>query len=309
MIHAGLYYAHESLKAIACVRGAELTYAWCATHGVPHARCGKIVIATSGDEIAALEALAARATKNGARVAMITADAAHEMEPAVACVCALDSPNTGIVDSHAFAATLAADVASHDEIVALGRKVVAIEPAGDRVRIECDGVAGRETIRASHAINAAGLYADEIASMAGEDMRFDIAQRFVKGTYFRCKRALVKRLVYPMPPKDGEGLGVHATIDLAGNVRFGPDTSPARSREDYDVDESRAADFVRAARRYIPSLRDDDLTPDMCGIRPKVPSGDFVIERRGAMVHLAGIESPGLTAALALAERVAMLVR
>ncbi len=317
VIHAGLYYPHGSLKQATCVRGAELLYAWCASKNVPHARCGKIVVATHEDELEALDALALRAKENGANVELISAARVRELEPEVAAVAALESPNTGIVDSHAFAASLAAEIAAHDGHVALGREVVSVEVRGanndGRVRLACDGAAGREDLDASLVVNAAGLYADEIAARFG----VDLPQRFVKGTYFRCKRALVKRLVYPLPPRDGpsrtsaaESLGVHATVDLAGNVRLGPDTSPALTRHDYAVDESRRAEFFFAAAKYLPRLREDDLTVDMCGIRPKVAQRDvtdFVIERHGAAIHLVGIESPGLTAALAIAEHVVRL--
>lgn len=308
VIHAGLYYPRDSLKATTCVRGAELVYAWCASHRVPHARCGKLVVATTAEEIPELEALARRAKENGAHVALVTGEKARALEPQIAAVSALDSPNTGIVDSHALAASLAVDIASHDGLVALGRRVTAVEVAGDRIRLVCDGVAGREDVLASRVVNAAGLYADEIAAMFGEHL----PQRFVKGSYFRSKCAFVSRLVYPLPPKDGASLGVHATVDLAGGVRFGPDATPARSRDDYDVDESRRADFFSAARRFVPGIREEDLTPDMAGIRPKIAlpdaANDFVVRRRGAAVHLAGIESPGLTAALALAEHVVKLI-
>jgi L-2-hydroxyglutarate oxidase LhgO len=301
VIHAGLYYARGSLKATTCVRGAELLYEWCALHGVPHARCGKLVVARDAGEIAALEALAENACRNGATVEMIDADRARAIEPNVRCAGALVSPNTGVVDSHAFVTSLAADVGARGGVVAIGREVISAERA-DRWVLQCDGVAGREEIRAAIVVNAAGLYADAVASMFGATY----TQRFVKGTYFRCKRPVVSRLVYPLP--DADGLGIHATVDLAGGVRFGPDTSPATSRSDYALDESRRPIFADAVRRYIPSVRDDDLSPDTCGIRPKVAGGDFIIERSGDVIHLVGIESPGLTAALAIAERVVMLV-
>ena len=301
VIHAGLYYPPRSLKATMCVRGASLLYEWCASRGVPHARCGKIVLATSADEVPRLEALAENARTNGAHVEIVSADRARALEPNVACAAALLSPNTGIVDAHAFVASLAADVRAHEGIVAIGRTVTSAERS-DRWVLQCDGVAGREEIRAAVVVNAAGLYADVVAKMLGATYE----QRFVKGTYFRSRRAVVSRLVYPLP--HAEGLGVHATIDLAGSVRFGPDTSPASSRDDYALDESRRAAFGEAVRRYIPTLRDDDLSPDTCGIRPKIAGGDFVIDRADDAVHLVGIESPGLTAALAIAERVVMLV-
>jgi L-2-hydroxyglutarate oxidase LhgO len=300
VIHAGLYYPPGSLKATMCVRGAKLLYEWCSSRNVPHARCGKLVVAASTDEVRRLEALADNARMNGADVSLISADRARALEPNVSSVAALLSPNTGIVDSHAFVASLAADVTAHDGVVAIGRTVTSAS-RDDRWVLQCDGVAGREEIRASLVVNAAGLYADEVAKMFGASF----TQRFVKGTYFRSKRAVVSRLVYPLP--HAEGLGVHATVDLAGSVRFGPDTSPASSRDDYAPDESRRAAFGDAVRRYIPSLKDDDLSPDMCGIRPKIEGGDFVIAPSNGAIHLVGIESPGLTAALAIAERVVML--
>lgn len=303
VIHAGLYYEPGSLKATMCVRGAALLYAWCEAHAVPHARCGKIVVATSEGETPALEALAARAKTNGAAVELIDVERVRSLEPNVRATLALFSPGTGIVDSHALVASLAADVTAREGIVACGRTVIGASRAGDRWVLECDGVAGRERIETSKVVNAAGLWADEIAAMFG----FDVPQRFVKGSYFRSKRALVKRLVYPLPSR--EGLGVHATIDLAGGVRFGPDTEPARSREDYAVDESRRAAFAEAVRKYLPSVRDDDLAADTCGIRAKVAGGDFVMHRDGSVLHLAGIESPGLTAALAIAEHAVMIMR
>jgi len=306
VIHAGLYYTPGSLKATTCVRGASLLYEWCASHAVPHARCGKLVVATSDDEITRLDGLAENARANGAHVEIIDAARARMLEPNVACLAALWSPNTGIVDSHALVARIAADMKDHDGVIALGRTVMGASRARDRWMLECDGVAGRERVDASFVVNAAGLHADDVASLFGVDADArGLRQRFVKGSYFRCKRAVVKRLVYPLP--SAEGLGVHATIDLAGGVRFGPDTSPARSRDDYAVDESRAHAFGESVRRYVPDLRDDDLVADMAGIRPKVAGGDFVILPDEGAVHLAGIESPGLTAALAIAERVVML--
>jgi L-2-hydroxyglutarate oxidase LhgO len=309
VIHAGLYYVPGSLKATLCVRGAELLYEWCAAKAVPHARCGKLVVAVSDAEASALDALRARATTNGARVEMITGERARALEPNVEATCALVSPNTGIVDSHAFVATLAADIAAHDGIVAIGRRLVAAERSRDRWLLDCDGVVGRERIEASWVINAAGLYADDVAMKFGLDVvASGVRQQFVKGSYFRSRRALVKHLVYPVPPSHGHGLGVHATIDLAGHVRFGPDTEPAKSRDDYAVDELRAHSFGEAIRTYLPALRDEDLVPDTSGIRPKVASGDFMFVSQGTVLHLAGIESPGLTAALAIAEHAVMIM-
>ncbi len=301
VIHAGLYYPHGSAKAELCVRGAALLRAYCKEHDVPHAMVGKLVVAQAGEE-GALAALVSLAQGNGARVLLVDGARARALEPEVRATAALWSPDTGIVDSHALVASLAADVERHDGTLAPGRRLVAARPAGDGFTLACDGVAGREEIDADLVVNAAGLYADFVAALFG----VEVTQRFVKGSYFRVKRRLVKRLVYPLPPADGS-LGVHVTVDLAGDVRLGPDVEPAASRTDYVVDESRRGAFYAAASRYLPGLREDELSPDTCGIRPKAPGGDFVIRREGSVVHLAGIESPGLTAALAIAERVVML--
>ncbi len=301
VIHAGLYYRPGSLKATTCVRGAALLYAWCASRSVPHARCGKIVVAATDAETPALEALADMARANGATVELVGGDRVAELEPNVRAAAGLVSPATGIVDSHALVASLAAEFESHGGVIARGRRVVAVEPDATLV---CDGPVGLERVRAARVVNAAGLWADGIAAMFG----VALPQRFVKGSYFRVKRPLVRALVYPVPPADGMSLGVHATINLAGHVRLGPDAQAASSREDYDVDEARAGAFFASASRWLQNLRIEDLAPDTAGVRPKVASGDFEIRSEGAAVHLAGIESPGLTAALAIGERVAMLL-
>lgn len=308
VIHAGLHYPPRSLKATMCVRGAELLYAWCASRGVPHARVGKIVVALDASEESALHALASRARDNGATVTLVDAAKVATMEPNVRAIAALHSPNTGIIDSHAFAASLAAEIVERGGVIARDRRVTAVERRGDRWVLECDGNVGRETIEAHVVVNAAGLWADDVAEMFGVDVDArGMRQRFVKGSYFRVKRPLVSGLVYPVPPTDGASLGIHTTVDLAGALRIGPDATPA-SRIDYAVDESRRGAFHAAASRYLVGLREDDLMADTAGIRPKVASGDFTIELDRAAVQLVGIESPGLTSALAIAERVAMLL-
>ncbi len=303
VIHAGLYYPHGSLKAETCVRGAELLYAWCEARSVPHARVGKLVVAVDAREHQLLVDLAQRAGDNGAEVEIVDRARLEALEPNVRATSALLSPNTGIVDTHALVASFATEVTAHGGTVAPGRRVIAVEEASHMWRLEIEGVVGRETVDASIVVNAAGLYADDVAAMFG----VSYPQHFVKGSYFRVKRPIVQRLVYPLPPGDGS-LGIHATVDLTGSVRIGPDAQPARSRTDYTLDESRRTMFHAAAVRYLPNLRADDLEPDTCGIRPKVTGGDFIIERHGSAVHLLGIESPGITASLAIAERVAMLM-
>ncbi|HSQ68397.1 MAG TPA: NAD(P)/FAD-dependent oxidoreductase [Polyangiaceae bacterium] len=311
VIHGGLYYEPGSLKAELCVRGAAQLYAYCERRGVEHKRVGKLVVADAG-EVPLLEALAERATRNGALVSLVGAARVAELEPNVRASAALESPATGIVDTHGFVDAVAADLASSGGLLACGREVVGAERDGAAWLLRCEGAAGEEQVRAPVVINAAGLVADAVAALFGIDVDArGYRQRWVKGNYFRIKGApLVSRLVYPMPPKDGEGLGIHATVELDGSVRLGPDTEPVAAIE-YSVDEGRRAAFHRAASRYLPSLRPEQLEPDMAGIRPKLARGsDFVIERDAAsgVWNLVGIESPGLTAALAIAERVARAI-
>jgi len=311
VIHAGLYYEPGSRKAELCVRGAAMLYEYCGRRGVEHRRVGKLIVADT-PEVPALEALAERAARNGASVRLVTRAHALELEPNVRADAALLSPNTGIVDTHGLVASLAADLGSAGGILACGRRVVSAERESGAWRIVCEGAAGHEEVRARRVVNAAGLVADGVASLFGLDVDArGHRQRWVKGNYFRIrsKTPIVRRLVYPMPPPDGEGLGIHATVELDGTVRLGPDTEPV-SAIDYAVDESRRAAFHRAASRYLPALRPEQLEPDMAGIRPKLAKGnDFVLEEHDGALHLAGIESPGLTAALAIAERVCAIMR
>lgn len=299
VIHAGLYYPPGSLKATTCVRGAELLYAWCAARGVPHARCGKLVVAVEEGEVEALTKLARNAAENGARVELVGAARARELEPDVRCVAALRSPNTGIVDSHALVASVAAEVAERGGVVAAGRRLIAAEERGDGWKLTFSVGEGTDELVAGRVVNAAGLFADRVAGLFG----VAATQTFMKGSYFRVRRRLVRSLVYPMPPPDGS-LGIHATVDLAGGVRLGPDATRAAAPDDYDVADARRGAFFAAGARYLPGLREDDLSPDLAGIRPKITGGDFVLRAERGAVHLLGIESPGLTASLALAERV-----
>jgi len=310
VIHAGLYYEPGSLKAELCVRGASMLYAYCERRGVAHRRIGKLVVA-GATEVPLLEALAERARRNGATVSLVDGARVKDLEPNVRADAALFSPDTGIVDSHELVSAVSADLASAGGILACGRSVVAAERSGAAWLLRCEGSVGDEVVRAPIVINSAGLVADNVAELFGVDVDARGHRlRWVKGNYFRIKGPpLVSRLVYPMPPKDGEGLGIHATVELDGSVRLGPDTEPVSTIE-YSVDETRRDAFHRAASRYLPSLRLDQLEPDMSGIRPKLVRGaDFVIdEAADGLFDLVGIESPGLTAALAIAQRVARAI-
>ncbi len=320
VIHAGLYYAPGSLKARLCVRGRELLYDFCASHGVAHRRCGKLVVATDAAQVAALADLAARAEANGAPVRRLSGPEARALEPALTCRAALLSPATGILDSHALMLALQGDLESAGGAVALGSAFAGAEvtPRGLRVRVDSGGAAPTELL-ARRLVNAAGLDACAAArAIAGLDPRQVPREHFAKGSYFALSgRAPFRHLIYPAP-RDA-WLGVHLTLDLGGQARFGPDEEWLDHSDpgalDYRVDPGRAAAFYTAIRRYWPALPDGALRPDYSGVRPRIhgpgeAAPDFRIdgpETHGVpgLVNLFGIESPGLTSALAIGETVA----
>jgi L-2-hydroxyglutarate oxidase LhgO len=317
VLHAGLYYPAGSWKARLCVAGAAALYARCAREGIPHRRCGKLVVAVEPGEVATLERLHALGTTNGALdLVLIDAKAVQRAEPDVRAVAALHSPATGIVDAHALCLSFAAEAEAHGAAIALGREVVAIETASPGFRVIAQNAAGeRESLAAASVVNAAGLASDHVAALAGIDVDArGLRQHPCKGDYFALAPGAplhFERLVYPVPT--GAGLGVHVTLDLGGRVRFGPDAAYCDAL-DYAVDPGKAESFARAAQRYLPSLRAEWLTPDQAGIRPKLAAPgeafrDFSIEAElPGFVNLAGIESPGLTAAPAIADRVVALL-
>jgi L-2-hydroxyglutarate oxidase LhgO len=316
VIHAGLYYAPGSLKAQLCVEGRDALVAYCAERGIAHRRYGKLVVAVDDSEVPALEALHAQAQANGvADAQLISGAAARAMEPVLNAVAALHSPCTGIIDSHAYMLALQGDAEDRGAAFAFHSPFegAAVTSDGFDVRV---GGAEPTRMSARLLINAAGLHAVEVASrIDGLDARHIPKARLCKGHYFALTgRAPFSRLVYPMHNR--AGLGVHFTLDLGGQGKFGPDVEwlPEGAAENYVVDVSRAATFADEIRRYWPTLPDAALAPAYCGIRPKIagpgePAADFRID--GAAVHgvrglvnLFGIESPGLTASLSLAARV-----
>lgn len=322
VVHAGMYYPPGSRKARLCVRGNEALPAWCQARNVAHARVGKLIVATSTDEEAALEGILARGRENGSRgLAIVGRDVVERLEPNVIAIAALWSPFTGIVDSHGFMASLVADARAHGADFVWRHEVIGLEPgAAWTVRVR-DASGDESAITATRIVNAAGLFADRVAALAGVDV--DAAGyriTFFKGSYFRVhRRGLVSRLIYPVPPPSLPGLGIHLTVELDGGIRLGPDVEPRADRTlDYAVDEGRRERFFRAASRYVRGLSLDALAPDQSGMRPKltVPDGavpDFVIAEESArglpgLVNLIGIESPGLTSALPIADEVAALV-
>jgi L-2-hydroxyglutarate oxidase LhgO len=323
VIHAGIYYPTGSAKAELCVAGNRSLYEWCAAHDVPYAAVGKYIVAVEPAEEGELAAIGARAQANGAvEVVPCTLAELRAAEPNVRAVAALWSPRTGIVDAAALMRSLYAACGALGVDFALRRQVVAVERDGDlRLRVR-DPAGADESVSAAQLVNAAGLDADEVAALAGCDVdAWGYRQRFVKGSYFRLRAArasLVRHLVYPVPPRDQAGLGVHVTLELDGSVRLGPDVEAIERVQDYRVDDARAEAFAQAASRYLPAIVAADLAADQAGIRPKLrPAGggvpDFIVREesdrgRPGLVNLVGIESPGLTACLEIARRVSSLL-
>lgn len=318
VIHAGLYYPPGSLKARLCLRGRDLLYDYAANRGVPHRRCGKLIVATDPAQDIALRAIRDRATDCGVTgLSLISGHEARAIEPALAATAALFSPETGIVDSHALMLALSGDAQAGGAMLALNTAFVAARPDGRGWRVESRDRASGEgfAMRCDWLVNAAGLWASDVGgAIAG--LRNVPRTRYARGNYYAAAgRATFSRLIYPVP--EPGGLGVHLTLDLAGGMRFGPDVDWIEA-VDYRVNDTRRAHFEAAIRRYWPGLPDDALAPAYCGIRPKLSgpgeaAADFRIDGPGAhglagLVALYGIESPGLTASLAIAEAVAGMV-
>ncbi len=314
VIHAGIYYPTGLAKTRLCVEGKAMLYAFCRDYGVPHRRCGKLIVAATESETAGLAALEAQARANGVDdLVWLTGEEARALEPALRAERALLSPSTGILDSHALMLALKGDAEAHGAMVALETPVVAGRAECGRVTIETGG-AEPMCLEAALVVNAAGLGAQAVArAIEGLSAKAVPPLHLAKGNYFSLSgRAPFSRLVYPMPAAGG--LGVHLTLDLAGQARFGPDVEWVETIG-YDVDPRRADSFYAAIRNYWPDLPDGALHPAYAGIRPKIarPGGsstDFVIQTEAdhgfpGLVNLFGVESPGLTASLAIAEQIA----
>ncbi|MEY4238049.1 MAG: hypothetical protein RL339_650 [Pseudomonadota bacterium] len=318
VIHAGIYYRPNSLKARLCREGKERLYAYCLARGVPHKRLGKIIVATSEDQFGKLKAIHANAAANGVTdLTWLSSSEVCSLEPALTCSSALYSPSTGIIDSHSFMQALEGDLSTHGGMVALNAPVErgVVDKAGISLFI---GGGEPMVLRARTVINCSGLHAPKLAaSLTGLDQLHVPIAHYAKGHYYRMAgKAPFSHLIYPVP-EDG-GLGVHLTLDLGGQAKFGPDVRWI-SEIDYAFDDSRRDDFIAAVRSYFPSLDSDRFEPDYTGIRPKLAGPgsdeqDFKIEGESlhgipGLVNLFGIESPGLTASLAIADYVERLLR
>jgi L-2-hydroxyglutarate oxidase LhgO len=316
VIHAGLYYPTGSLKARLCVAGRDALYAYCRERAVPHQRCGKLVVATAEAQRAKLAAIHAQAHANGcSEVVELTAPQARSLEPALSCVAALSSPNTGIIDSHAFMLALQGDAEHAGALFAFDSRVIGGSAGTDGIVLRVRSGDAEIELEAATVINCGGLWAPHIAGrIAGLNDGTVPPPYFAKGNYYSLAgKAPFSRLVYPIP--EAGGLGVHLTLDLAGQARFGPDVEWLSGSEfDYVVDPKRADKFYREIRAYWPDLPDASLQPAYSGVRPKisppdVPAADFLFASHGNPHYLGlyGIESPGLTASLAIADYVVKL--
>ena len=308
VIHAGIYYAKGSLKARWCVQGRQMLYAYAQERGVPHQRCGKLIVATQESQVAQLQGIQDKARANGVLdLAWLNAEQAKAMEPALSCLAALHSPSTGIVDSHALMLSYQGDFENAGGMVAFNSPVQSLSCRPDGMVLQ---MADGTELMASVVVNATGLTAPWLAqAIHGLPAEHVPAAYFAKGNYFTLSgRSPFSRLIYPVP--EAAGLGVHLTIDLGGQAKFGPDVEWVDSPEDLVVNPARGDAFYAEVRKYWPALQDGSLIPGYAGIRPKInaphePARDFVLQgpqTHGVpgLVNLFGIESPGLTSSLAI---------
>ncbi len=319
VVHAGIYYPKDSLKTELCIEGKKLLYDWCEAHDVPHQRTGKLIVATSAEDETRLRRIARHAAEVGAgALRMLSRAEARELEPEVRCELALHSPTSGVVDVHELIASFAREVKEADGAIVYQTHLESIERIAGGWLVRTSDTMGRQAeLQTARVVNAAGLSAIEVARRSGL-AEHEIPWRLYpcKGSYFALGAGAPptrNSLIYPLP--EGGGLGVHITADISGARRAGPDAEFVDTI-DYTVDESRIERFAEAVGRYLPAIRPEHLTPDYSGIRPKLvgPEGgfaDFVLSNpstQPGVAHLVGIESPGLTASLAIGARVSDMI-
>jgi len=323
VIHAGIYYTKDSLKAKLCIEGKRLLYDYCKKYDVPFNNCGKLIVATSEEEISVIEGIRLTAINNGVDDMQVLArDQIAEMEPNIFALKALFSPSTGIIDSHSLMKQYETNSINNGCQIAYGSEVTAIKRIKDGYEITIlDADKMSYTFSSEIVINSAGLTSDKIAEMIGvKDDNLKIM--FCKGEYFRVnppKNKLIKRLIYPVPHVNMEGIGIHVTIDMSGGVKLGPDVKYLESNVyDYKLTASKQEAFYKSAKKFLPFLEFDDIAPEMAGIRPKIqkpgePLRDYYImeeSKRGfpGFINLIGMESPALTSSIAIAKYVNNLI-
>ena len=316
VIHAGIYYPQGSLKATLCVQGRAILYDYCAARGVGHSRCGKLLVAPCDEQVAQLQGIIKKAAANGVHdLVLISREQAQAMEPALQCVAAVHSPSTGIVDSHALMLAYQGDLENAGGLVVLNSPLSHAQCAREAINlIAFDGT----ELQARWVVNSAGLQAQALARrFAGLPPQSVPPSYYAKGNYFTLAgRSPFSRLIYPVP--EAAGLGVHLTIDLGGQAKFGPDVQWVESADDLVVDPARGDAFYAEVRKYWPDLKDGALLPGYAGMRPKIqapdePAKDFLIQGPAAhgvagLVNLFGIESPGLTSSLAIGDLVSRML-
>jgi L-2-hydroxyglutarate oxidase LhgO len=314
VVHAGIYYPQDSLKARLCVEGRELLYDVCSRNNLPHRKTGKLIIANRESDISEIEKLARNADRNGVPITLLDQKQIKLLEPNICTMGGIYSPESGIVGAHALMDFYLHSALKRGAEIVYGTEVVGIEEVSGGYKIATSNINGEYfELLTKRVINAGGLYSDTIAGMIGKSYTL----HYCKGDYFsinNVKQGFVRKLVYPVPEKNHVGLGVHLTLDMNGRMKLGPNASYIDRKEDYRVDEAKRDQFYEAAVKFLPFIRKDDIVPDMCGIRPKlqgVGEGfcDFIIsEDLPGFVNLVGIESPGLTAAPAIARYVKQIV-
>ena len=323
VIHAGIYYTKDSLKSKLCIEGNKLLYEFCTKYAVPFKKCGKLIVATSENEIPIIETILKTAIGNGVDdMIMLGKEQINDMEPNIFALKALYSPSTGIIDSHSLMKQFETNTINNGGQTVYSSEVTAINKIKDGYEITLNDSDNKEyTFTSRFVINSAGLSADKVSEMVGiYDENLKIL--FCKGEYFRIippKNRLINRLVYPVPHPNMEGIGIHVTTDMGGGVKLGPDVTYLESNVyDYKVTASKQEKFYSSAKKFLPFLELDDIIPEMAGIRPKIqkpgePLRDFYIKEeseRGfpGFINLIGMESPGLTASMSIAKYVKKII-
>ncbi len=322
IIHSGIYYPPGSLKAGTCLEGNTIIYEICPKYGIAAKKTGKLIVATNEQESGELELLLENGKQNGVRgLAMLSAGKVKEMEPNVKGKAAIFSPSSGVIDSHALMKYLDYSAREKGAKTAYRSKVVAIEKSADGYEITIEDSSGTSSFLSRVVINCAGLNSDKIAELAGIDIdKAGYRLHYCKGEYFSVgnnKSRLVKRPIYPVPEPNVASMGIHATLDIDGRMRLGPNARYV-DEIDYSVDQQQKGDFYNSVKGFLPFIEYEDLEPEVAGIRPKLqgpgePFRDFVISHEDSkglpgLINLIGIESPGLTSAPAIARRVERLV-